>query len=354
MVEVLVADDEQSYREYLGRYLASEGHEVRVAASGREAIEIGARFRPEVLVVDWMLKNHVHGLHVVEAIGAVQSRLATVMITGFPSRDLKTAAERSRIFRFIEKPFELEEIRQAVEQAAQSDAPRTGRAAPAVLETDAEGRILHANSAARELFRTALHAEEVESLAALFRPDAAPELEAAARAWVATAPAGPRAEVWYARTHEPRPGRTQLWLLRREGERANVPLTEMILGVREPLELRWPLEGRVLIVDDDELFRHVAVAVLESAGAPSYAVETEPEALRLLTHDEGIGVLVVDYEIPGTDVGSLVTRARGYRPDLRIVGNSAFDRSEEFAKLGVESFLRKPWGPRDLLEVLRG
>jgi DNA-binding NtrC family response regulator len=349
MAKILIVDDEPSYREYLGRYLAREGHDVCAASSGRDAIQTGARFRPDVLVVDWMLKNHIHGLQVSEVLSAVDPGMATVLITGFPSRDLKASAERASIFRFVEKPFGLEEIRAVVDAAAASGGPRRDRRETLVVETDPEGRILYANDAARSLFRSVLHREDVERLADVFGRQ--PEASLAARGWNALgAVAG--GEVWCIRTHVPMHGRSQIWLLRREMERADVPLTEMLLGVEEPLDARWPIEGRVLVVDDDELFRHVAVAILESAGAASYAVENDAEALRLLGHDHGIRVMVVDYEIPGSDVESLVRRARAYRPDLHIVGNSAFDRAEEFRKFGVRDFMRKPWRPRDLVETL--
>lgn len=351
MARVLIVDDESSYRDYLGRYLGREGHEVRVAASGREAVETGARFRPTVLVVDWMLKNHLHGLHVAAALRAVQPETAVILITGFPSRDLKSAAERAGVFRFVEKPFELESIRAAVDEAALSGGARTPGQLPGLLDVRLDGRILHANSAARALLREAGLPEDVPWLRGVFDAAGIPNPEEASQTWTA-AIAGPRRVKWEVRTQVPRPGLSGLWLVHRQGERTPPALTELLLGVEEPVDLRWPLEGRVLVVDDDELFRHVAVAILESAGAPAYAVESEGEALRLLSHDSGIHVLVVDYEIPGTDVESLVRRARAFRPDLKVVGNSAFERTEDFAALGVHGFLRKPWRPRDLLAAL--
>ena len=48
----------------------------------------------------------------------------------------------------------------------------------------------------------------------------------------------------------------------------------------------------------------------------------------------------------------LLARLRAERPELTLVGNSAFDRSDEFAKLGVLRFLRKPWRPQELLDLL--
>lgn len=351
MARVLIVDDEPSYRDYLGRYLAREGHDVRAAAAGREAVDVGARFRPTVLIVDWMLKNHLHGLHVAAALRAVQPETAVILITGFPSGDLKAAAERAGVVRFIEKPFELDLIRAAVEDAALAGGPRSEARHPGLLEVRPDGRILYASAAARELLREAGVPEDAPRLRDLFDASGIPDPEAATRAWT-PAVGGPRGVRWQVRTHVPTPGRSGLWLLRRRDERTAPALTELLLGVAEPRDQRWPLEGRVLVVDDDELFRHMAVAVLESVGAPAYAVENDAQALRLLAHDDGIAVLVVDYEIPGSDVAALARRARAFRPELQVVGNSAFDRAADFAALGIHGFLRKPWRPRDLLAAL--
>ncbi len=345
-MKVLVVDDESSYRHYVGHFLAREGHEVRLASSGREAIQDGARFRPDVLVVDWMLKNHVHGLHVVDALGVVWPEMATVLITGFPSRDLQASAERAGVVRFVEKPFEVEEIRDAVEQAAGRRA--VGHRRPlALVEADAQGRIQYANPRARVLFRAA-GAPQAETLEAVLG-DAMPSIEAASRGWEPTHP-----QAWCLRTQPPRPDGSRLWLIRRDDEHVEASLVEMILGVAEVPPVRWPHEGRVLVVDDDELFRHVAVAILESAGAACYAVETDEEAVRLLEHDAGFRVAVVDHDIGGGDVGSLIERIRSLRPEIQVVGNSALPRQEEFAKHGVRHFLRKPWRPADLAAALTG
>jgi CheY-like chemotaxis protein len=351
VLTVLVVDDEPGYRDLLGRVLANDGHEVRAAGSGREAIEIGVRLRPDVLVVDWMLRNHVHGLHVTEAISAVVPGVATLLVTGFGSRDLEAAAERARVLRLLQKPFELGELRAALSEVARG-AARAPQVELAALEADADGRVLHRNPAADRLLRESAPDPRAERVAdVLGAPSAAPLL-AAARGWLRVTPRAGGAG-FCVRTHEPRVGRTQLWLLRREDERASAPLVELVLGVEERVALRWPFDGRVLVLDDDELYRHVAVAILESAGATAFAAETDAEALRLLAHDEGIEVLVLDHEMPGTDLRRFVARARALRPGLRLVGNSAFERAEEFGELGVERFVRKPWQPPDLVAALR-
>ncbi len=64
MARVLVVDDEPSYRKYLERYLIHEGYELKTAGSSTEAMRIAADFEPHVLLVDWMLKDRLHGLDV--------------------------------------------------------------------------------------------------------------------------------------------------------------------------------------------------------------------------------------------------------------------------------------------------
>ena len=68
MCKVLIVDDERDYRDQLSLCLSEDELEIRTAGSGREAIDLGACFRPDVLVADWMLKNHIHGLHVAEVL----------------------------------------------------------------------------------------------------------------------------------------------------------------------------------------------------------------------------------------------------------------------------------------------
>ncbi len=119
-IRVLIVDDEPSYRDYLERYLAREGYEVLTAATGKEAIELGESFRPTVILADWMLKDHMHGLEVAESLRRVIPDLRILLMTGFPSSDIRQEADRAKVCRFLEKPFGLEEVAQAIRDAVQS------------------------------------------------------------------------------------------------------------------------------------------------------------------------------------------------------------------------------------------
>ena len=47
---ILIVDDEPTYREYLQRFLARDGLDVRTAETGAEAIELAREFSPDVLL----------------------------------------------------------------------------------------------------------------------------------------------------------------------------------------------------------------------------------------------------------------------------------------------------------------
>lgn len=116
---VLIVDDEPSYRDYLERFLIREGYEVRSAAGGQEALVVGKDFRPRVILADWMLKDHMHGLEVAETLREAEPELRILLMTGFPSAEIRKEAERAKVFRFLEKPFGLEEVAAAIKAAAE-------------------------------------------------------------------------------------------------------------------------------------------------------------------------------------------------------------------------------------------
>ncbi len=121
MAKVLIVDDEEVYRTYLSGWLAREGHEVETASNGHEAIDVGKIFAPDVVIVDWMLKDDLYGLQVAEALQAFSPDLKTILITGFPSEGLRREAMDARVYRFMEKPFHMTELSAAVCEAMGDD-----------------------------------------------------------------------------------------------------------------------------------------------------------------------------------------------------------------------------------------
>ena len=154
MTSILLVEDDESNRTMIARALTRAGHEVTEATGGEAAISVGSRFRPSVLIADWMLQNPVHGLHVAQALQLVDPRIQTILMTGYPSQDLFDACGECGASELLTKPFRLAELQRAVERATRAhrsepcaaDAPAIG-----VLEVDATGAIAFENAAASKI-----------------------------------------------------------------------------------------------------------------------------------------------------------------------------------------------------------
>ncbi len=117
MANVLIVDDEEVYRTYISGWLAREGHEVRSASNRQEAALVARSFRPDLLIVDFLLKDEYYGLQVAEAMRELAPELRIIVITGYPSESLRRDALDARVFRVIEKPFHMVDLADAVRDA---------------------------------------------------------------------------------------------------------------------------------------------------------------------------------------------------------------------------------------------
>jgi DNA-binding NtrC family response regulator len=146
MARVLLVEDEQGLRRSLTALLSSCGHEVREASSPGEALAVADVFAPEIVVADWMLKNHLHGLDVLRQLSGLNPRLRTILITGFSSPQLREAALRGGVVAFLEKPFDFDTLERAVLSAAAAHAVSCTHCGAHVLSAprigDAEARLL--------------------------------------------------------------------------------------------------------------------------------------------------------------------------------------------------------------------
>ena len=350
--KILVVDDEQDYRDQLILCLSSEDLEVRTAGSGREAIDVGVRFRPDVVVADWMLKNHIHGLHVAEVLRTVSLETKTILITGFASRDLRQEAENTPVHDFIEKPFEPDRIREAVRSAVDTCGPQPERIRIGVIEISPDGILVYANWRAREMFGQTRAGRRPARLDDLFAPQDTPTLHEVEGRWTGVHPQGARPVTWRLRARQ-LPDANWLIVLLDDDQSylESHPITRMLL---EPATTpgRWPFAGHLLVVDGGELLRRLIVSQFQLVGCICHAAESQEEALRLFERDPDVTVVIVDFDIGQGDASPLVERMSTLRPEVMIVGNSGQDRRREFAAWGVKHFLLKPWRISDLINLL--
>jgi signal transduction histidine kinase/CheY-like chemotaxis protein len=109
------------------------------------------------------------------------------------------------------------------------------------------------------------------------------------------------------------------------------PSAEM--GIAEPEKAPLPGGGEtILVVDDEDTMRDVAVAHLERLGYKTIVASSGKEGLRRLMEDQEIDLLFTDVVMPGSMDGyELARQARGNRPALKILLTSGFTKKREEA-----------------------
>ncbi len=124
-LEVLVLDDEPIVGKRLAPALAKVGCRVEVFDDPRAALQRIADKEFDIVVTDVRM-DEIDGLQVLEAAAAKSARTKVIMITGYAMMSLARKAMDKGAFDFIAKPFTPEELRVAVQKAAQALAAQAG------------------------------------------------------------------------------------------------------------------------------------------------------------------------------------------------------------------------------------
>ncbi|MBA3471107.1 MAG: response regulator transcription factor [Herpetosiphonaceae bacterium] len=156
-MQILVVDDEPAVTDLLGYNLRKAHYEVLVAADGRQALQLAAQERPDLILLDLMLPQ-VDGLDVCREL----RRTSQVPIIILSARDdeidrvlgLELGADD-----YVGKPFSIRELLARIKvvlRRAQPAAPATVAnllAGPGGLRLDSERREARINTTALDLSR---------------------------------------------------------------------------------------------------------------------------------------------------------------------------------------------------------
>jgi two-component system response regulator RegA len=106
---ILIADDDLTLRERLGRAFRSRGYEVRLAGSHGEALELARQESPELAVVDLRMPGP-SGLELVRDLLALDAETRVVVLTGYGSIATALDAVRLGAVHYLQKPADADEI----------------------------------------------------------------------------------------------------------------------------------------------------------------------------------------------------------------------------------------------------
>ncbi|MBS0548749.1 MAG: response regulator [Proteobacteria bacterium] len=109
--------------------------------------------------------------------------------------------------------------------------------------------------------------------------------------------------------------------------------------------------ARILVVDDDDQIRQIAVRQLRSLGYRVMDAASGAAALDMLDGAADVDLLFVDVTMPGMDGHEVAEKARHRRPGLPVVFASGNFEGEPDD--GATRFLLKPYRKAELAEKVR-
>ena len=122
-MRILVVDDSQDTARMMRVLLKGQGHEVKVAFAGREAIEVAKTFRPEVVLLDLDLPD-LGGAEVAEELRGAEGfeRTAFVAVSGYGPEGLPPVFDGHFV-----KPVDHDDLEKFLSSvASQGRTPRDG------------------------------------------------------------------------------------------------------------------------------------------------------------------------------------------------------------------------------------
>ena len=117
MKKILIVDDQKGVRRLLEELFKKDGWEVQLAADGKEAVERANEFLPDIILMDMKMPN-MNGLEASRIILNNFSDLDIIMMTAYGEMDVVKEALDAGVKRCITKPFDIINLRDAVNQMA--------------------------------------------------------------------------------------------------------------------------------------------------------------------------------------------------------------------------------------------
>lgn len=108
-MRILVVDDEVNVRSMIGATLEHQGHQVHLAGSGREALELVSQGNFDLVLTDIVMEDG-NGLALLERVRAQHPQMPVIMVTAIHDISVAIDAMRRGAFDYLLKPFEREHL----------------------------------------------------------------------------------------------------------------------------------------------------------------------------------------------------------------------------------------------------
>jgi len=112
-------------------------------------------------------------------------------------------------------------------------------------------------------------------------------------------------------------------------------------------------DHKVLVVDDDNAVREVTANMLTDLGYNVLEAGSGGAALEVLDREEDIGLVLLDFAMPGMNGAEVAREALARRPELPILFVTGYADTAAYPQLREDDILRKPFRQDELAAKLR-
>jgi two-component system nitrogen regulation response regulator NtrX len=114
---VLIVDDEPNIRRMVGALLSGEGHDIREASTGPQALEKAKEDEPDAILLDLMMPGGLDGLQTLSRLRIAHPDTAVIMMSGRAALSDAVNATKLGAVNFLEKPLSPEGVLFAIASA---------------------------------------------------------------------------------------------------------------------------------------------------------------------------------------------------------------------------------------------
>jgi len=107
---ILLADDEPNIRRVFEALFTKEGHTVLTAENGKKALDLASAHQIDMLITDLIMPD-MSGVEVLQKVRQLHPACSAIIVTAYGSIKSAVEAMRYGAFNYIQKPFDLDEVK---------------------------------------------------------------------------------------------------------------------------------------------------------------------------------------------------------------------------------------------------
>src|SRR4030066_2391374 len=116
---ILIVDDDDVMQETLSEVLKKRGYEVFSVGSGNGALSVIKKNIIDLILLDMRLPD-VNGLEILKKIKEFDTEILVIIMTAYSDVQTAVSAMKSGAYHYINKPFELEELKLLIEKGLET------------------------------------------------------------------------------------------------------------------------------------------------------------------------------------------------------------------------------------------